>query len=144
MGTSRLGFRIDGVAGYDAATKEAVRVGFLKCRTMEDSIMALRRIVEDVSSEGLDETCWTSPGELAGRFVQRLNVLRSAFEASEFLRTSECIGSSVMHVVDHTGRVDVFGSTSPRCDLRRNVPSTAATCGPWGTTRTACCWASTI
>lgn len=106
--TSRLGFRIDGVAGYDAATKEAVRVGFLKCRTMEDSIMALRRIVEDVSSEGLDETGWTSPGELAGRFVQRLNVLRSAFEASEFLRTSECIGSSVMHVVDHTGRVDVF------------------------------------
>jgi 1D-myo-inositol-triphosphate 3-kinase len=106
--TLRLGFRIDGVAGYDAAKKEALRLDFLRCRSMEDSITALRRIVEDVSSDALDETRWTSPAELARRFVERLNVLRSAFETSAFLKNSECIGSSVMHVIDHTGRVDVF------------------------------------
>lgn len=111
--TLSLGFRLDGVAGYDKGETEELRKSFHHLCKRSNVADMLRRFAEDAvhpEQPGLDGNGppRASPAQVARDLCERLMLLRAALQASDFFREHECIGSSVLLVADVDGKVGAF------------------------------------
>lgn len=111
-----FGYRVSGTAGcYRGRTRSSVS------ETQGDTHHAFRIFAKSIeSSSGNEKGTELDSAQIADRFVEELNALRSRLEASPFVRHHECIGTSALLVADgETGRCRVFwidfAKTSP-CD----------------------------
>ncbi|XP_065427885.1 inositol-trisphosphate 3-kinase C [Chrysemys picta bellii] len=98
--TATLGFRIEGIKKADGTCS----TNFKKTRLPEQVVQALGDFVDG------DRTILTN-------YLGRLKELRAALEQSEFFKTHEVVGSSLLFVHDRTGLAKVwmidFGKTVP-------------------------------
>ncbi|CAL8362514.1 unnamed protein product [Lota lota] len=98
--TTTLGFRIEGVRKANGEC----HTNFKRTKSREQVTEALRDFVD------------YNPQTVRG-YLSRLKQLRHALEASEFFRTHEVVGSSLLFLHDEAGRSGVwmidFGKTSP-------------------------------
>ncbi|XP_050990908.1 inositol-trisphosphate 3-kinase Cb [Labeo rohita] len=98
--TATLGFRIEGIKKADGTCNTS----FKKTKHKEQVMKALSDFVDGNT-------------QLLRSYLQRLEELRSALEASEFFRTHEVVGSSLLFVHDASGLARVwmidFGKTVP-------------------------------
>ncbi|XP_059362254.1 inositol-trisphosphate 3-kinase Cb [Carassius carassius] len=98
--TATLGFRIEGIRKADGTCNTS----FKKTKQKEQVMKALRDFVDGNT-------------QLLRSYLQRLEELRSALEMSEFFRTHEVVGSSLLFVHDASGLARVwmidFGKTVP-------------------------------
>ncbi|XP_049643456.1 inositol-trisphosphate 3-kinase C [Suncus etruscus] len=96
--TSTLGFRIEGIKKADGTCN----TNFKKTQELEQVTKVLEEFVD-------------GDLEVLGRYVARLEELRTALESSSFFKTHEVVGSSLLFVHDHTGLAKVwmidFGKT---------------------------------
>ncbi|KAK9959132.1 hypothetical protein ABG768_011211 [Culter alburnus] len=98
--TATLGFRIEGIKKADGTCNTS----FKKTKHKEQVMKALGDFVDGNT-------------QLMRSYLQRLEELRSALETSEFFRTHEVVGSSLLFVHDASGLARVwmidFGKTIP-------------------------------
>ncbi|XP_052007901.1 inositol-trisphosphate 3-kinase C-like [Xyrauchen texanus] len=98
--TATLGFRIEGIKKSDGTCN----TNFKKTKHKEHVMKALDDFVDGNS-------------QLLRSYLQRLEELRSTLETSEFFRTHEVVGSSLLFVHDASGLARVwmidFGKTVP-------------------------------
>uniref|UniRef100_A0A8C1YPF2 Kinase n=1 Tax=Cyprinus carpio TaxID=7962 RepID=A0A8C1YPF2_CYPCA len=98
--TTTLGFRIEGIRKADGSCNTS----FKKTKHKEQVMKALSDFVDGNT-------------QLLRSYLQRLEELRSALETSEFFRTHEVVGSSLLFVHDASGLARVwmidFGKTVP-------------------------------
>ncbi|XP_074874028.1 inositol-trisphosphate 3-kinase C [Carettochelys insculpta] len=98
--TATLGFRIEGIKKADGTCSTS----FKKTRLPEEVVAALADFVDS------DRSILTS-------YLGRLTELRRALEESEFFKTHEVVGSSLLFIHDRTGLAKVwmidFGKTVP-------------------------------
>ncbi|XP_010897134.1 inositol-trisphosphate 3-kinase C isoform X2 [Esox lucius] len=98
--TTTMGFRIEGIKKADGVCN----TNFKRTKSRDQVIEALQ---DFVGSDGL---------VLSG-YLRRLKELRLVLESSDFFRTHEVVGSSLLFVHDGTGRTGVwmidFGRTVP-------------------------------
>lgn len=104
--TAELGYRIEGGSGQLA--REHLHIEAL--HTREDVHGVFRRFVESArgNCEKHAEGGCVSSADIASGLRNQLLQLRTAFESSEFVARHELIGTSVLLVVDSTGRCGVF------------------------------------
>ena len=88
--TSTLGFRIEGVRTPGGKSFK----GFKKTKTREEVIGELRSYLSNYS-------------DLKEPFLQKMTEIRSVLEPSEFFRTHEVIGSSLLFLYDSSGKCDI-------------------------------------
>ncbi|KAI5625113.1 inositol-trisphosphate 3-kinase C [Silurus asotus] len=98
--TATLGFRIEGIKKSDGTCN----TNFKRTKCKEEVMQALKDFVD-------------SDVPLLRNYQQRLKELRLVLEKSEFFRTHEVVGSSLLFVHDRSGRAGVwmidFGKTMP-------------------------------
>ncbi|XP_017557424.1 inositol-trisphosphate 3-kinase Cb [Pygocentrus nattereri] len=98
--TATLGFRIEGIKKADGTCN----TNFKKTKHREQVMKALEDFVDGNT-------------HILRSYLQRLEELRSALETSEFFRTHEVVGSSLLFVHDSSGQARVwmidFGKTVP-------------------------------
>uniref|UniRef100_A0A673AET6 Kinase n=1 Tax=Sphaeramia orbicularis TaxID=375764 RepID=A0A673AET6_9TELE len=96
--TTTLGFRIEGFK----KPNEECHTNFKRTKSRQQVMEALSDFVESNT-----QTVWG--------YLRRLKQLRQVLESSEFFRTHEVVGSSLLFVHDHSGRTGVwmidFGKT---------------------------------
>ncbi|KAK2847289.1 hypothetical protein Q5P01_010288 [Channa striata] len=96
--TATLGFRIEGIKKADGTCN----TNFKKTKHREQVMQALEDFVDGNT-------------EILKLYLQRLEELRSALEQSQFFRTHEVVGSSLLFVHDASGKARVwmidFGKT---------------------------------
>ncbi|KAK2912464.1 inositol-trisphosphate 3-kinase Cb [Channa argus] len=111
--TATLGFRIEGIKKADGTCN----TNFKKTRHREQVMQALEDFVDGNT-------------EILKLYLQRLEELRSALEQSQFFRTHEVVGSSLLFVHDASGKARVwmidFGKTVPLLE-----PHTLDHRSPW-------------
>uniref|UniRef100_A0A7S1AGT7 Kinase n=2 Tax=Noctiluca scintillans TaxID=2966 RepID=A0A7S1AGT7_NOCSC len=128
----KLGFRVDGVAGYRPGHEVSVE-HFASMRTMEDTCGCFRAFAEEaaaVDQEDLYDADGSlllrdTPCAVAGDVRDKLMELHAAMEASSFVARHEFIGSSLLVVADGR-RVGVFWidfAKAPECgQLTHRIP----------------------
>lgn len=95
------GFRVSGTAGCSDGC-DSSRTSLSESDEAVDT--ALREFAKGAASQ---TEC--SPAEVAEKLVEELQRLRSALEASEFVRRHECVGTSALLVADaESGRCRAF------------------------------------
>ncbi|XP_068174264.1 inositol-trisphosphate 3-kinase Cb [Antennarius striatus] len=98
--TATLGFRIEGIKKCDGTCN----TNFKKTKHREQVMQALEEFVGGNT-------------QILKLYLQQLEKLRSALEQSQFFRTHEVVGSSLLFVHDATGKARVwmidFGKTVP-------------------------------
>ncbi|XP_066540578.1 inositol-trisphosphate 3-kinase Cb [Hoplias malabaricus] len=98
--TATMGFRIEGIKKADGTCN----TNFKKTKHREQVMKALNDFVD-------------GNAQTLRRYLQRLQELRSVLELSEFFRTHEVVGSSLLFVHDSSGQARVwmidFGKTVP-------------------------------
>ncbi|XP_076138153.1 inositol-trisphosphate 3-kinase Cb isoform X1 [Alosa pseudoharengus] len=98
--TATLGFRIEGIKKADGTCN----TNFKKTKDQEQVIKALESFVDGNM-------------QILRTYLHRLEELRSVLETSEFFRTHEVVGSSLLFVHDASGKARVwmidFGKTVP-------------------------------
>lgn len=99
-----LGYRIDGTAGFDFEPEKLQQF-----RTCDDACGAFAQLV-DAFHDDEDEPASGSATSLdvATSMLERLRHICKGFKQSEFVRIHECIGTSLLLVVDIRGQVGVF------------------------------------
>lgn len=101
--TATLGFRIEGIKKADGTCN----TNFKKTRHREQVMQALKDFVDGDT-------------QILKLYLQRLEELRSVLEQSDFFRTHEVVGSSLLFVHDASGKAKVwmidFGKTVPLPD----------------------------
>ncbi|XP_037550438.1 inositol-trisphosphate 3-kinase A [Nematolebias whitei] len=97
--SNTLGFRIEGIKKHDGSC----RTDFKKTRSKQEVIKVFKDFV------GGDFSIITS-------YLHRLTEIRQTLNTSEFFRSHEVIGSSLLFVHDHTGNAQIwiidFGKTT--------------------------------
>lgn len=130
--SSQYGFRIDGIAGYATRRPTELREEARKFSTLEEARGALRTFAtaaaKGVDAEPEEGACSTkrkvlslvlehgstrdlpseTPLATSEALLEQLRRMRAALEASEFLRSHECLGTSVLLVADEKGRGGAF------------------------------------
>ncbi|CAG6002441.1 unnamed protein product [Menidia menidia] len=98
--TATLGFRIEGIKKADGTCNTS----FKKTKHKEQVMQALKDFVD-------------GNAQILKLYLQRLEELRSVLEQSQFFRTHEVVGSSLLFVHDVSGKAKVwmidFGKTVP-------------------------------
>ncbi|KAI4886816.1 hypothetical protein NFI96_018383 [Prochilodus magdalenae] len=98
--TATLGFRIEGIKKSDGTCN----TNFKRTKCKDEVMQALEDFVDNNMS-------------VLKSYHQRLKELRLVLENSDFFKTHEVVGSSLLFVHDHSGRVGVwmidFGKTVP-------------------------------
>jgi len=112
--TNSLGFRIEGIKRGDNGPDK----DFKKIRTDDDVAQVFLRFIENKK-------------QLQQQYIQRLNNIRESLLRSEFFKSYELIGSSLLFVHDVTGKSCVwlidFGKTIPLSNgttINHNTPWT--------------------
>ncbi|XP_026225823.1 inositol-trisphosphate 3-kinase C [Anabas testudineus] len=110
--TTTLGFRIE---GFKKANEEC-RTNFKRTKSREQVTEALNSFVE-------------SNKHIVWGYVRRLKQLREVLETSDFFRTHEVVGSSLLFVHDWTGRTGVWmidfaktGALPPQVTMDHRTP----------------------
>ncbi|XP_076836421.1 inositol-trisphosphate 3-kinase C [Brachyhypopomus gauderio] len=98
--TATLGFRIEGIKKSDGSCN----TNFKKTKHKREVMQALEDFVDSNFS-------------VLRSYQQRLKELRCVLEKSDFFKTHEVVGSSLLFIHDHKGRAGVwmidFGKTAP-------------------------------
>jgi len=105
---SKLGFRIDGVAGYRFAQQEEVAANLAEMRTLEDTCGAFREFAELVATDDGEAKDAKSPQIIVMQLRRLLELVQESMQASAFVSDHEFIGSSILLVADASGRVGAF------------------------------------
>jgi 1D-myo-inositol-triphosphate 3-kinase len=97
--TSRsLGYRVSGTAGSYGGPGETSKYSVTVSETQDAAHQALRVFARSASDDHEENTA--CPAKIAEALIDQLHLLRSAFETSGFVRDHECVGTSVLIVVD--------------------------------------------
>lgn len=103
--SGRLGYRIDGTAGYVAGDVKHLS-------DTEETQGAFLSFAEAAGAAGEDADPFSERqgvvAHIAQGMLKEMRLLRSAMEKSSFVRVHEAIGSSLLLVADATGRAGVF------------------------------------
>eukprot|EP00747_Dinoflagellata_sp_TGD_P098088 gnl/TRDRNA2_/TRDRNA2_167338_c0_seq1.p1 gnl/TRDRNA2_/TRDRNA2_167338_c0~~gnl/TRDRNA2_/TRDRNA2_167338_c0_seq1.p1 ORF type:complete len:402 (-),score=60.13 gnl/TRDRNA2_/TRDRNA2_167338_c0_seq1:45-1250(-) len=104
----QLGFRIDGIAGSDRWNKGDLDDELTKIMSRNEARSAFTCFVEVAATDCGQEPNGASPVHIAECMLQRLRAIREAFQASNFVRQHECIGTSILLVADAHGNTGCF------------------------------------
>lgn len=112
-----LGFRIDGIAGYRRGQKGDLVEELTRLRQRSEVCDEFCTFAKVAATDDGREPNGISAVELAERILEVLQSMHAAFENSTFVHDHECIGSSLLLVVDAYGKAGVFwidfGKTKP-------------------------------
>merc|ERR1711959_592169 len=104
-----LGYRIDGIAGFTHKSREEADAEIAGLRSHEDNARVINEFVDLTARDGDTEGYhFTPPVSLASAMLQHLRDMRSAMEASPFVRDHEFVGSSLLLIADSSGRTGAF------------------------------------
>lgn len=96
--TGTLGFRVSGTAGCYGGPGETSKYRATVSETPEAASQAFRVFAKSACSE--EKNTSTNPGQIADLLLDSLRRFRASLESSPFVRQHECIGTSVLLVVD--------------------------------------------
>jgi len=89
-----LGFRIDGVGGYQNGEEKELEKWFAGFHSLEDTRASFLKF----ATEACDQ-----PLSVAERMLNRLHAFRAALTVSSFFKENEFVGSSLLFIIDPNG-----------------------------------------
>jgi 1D-myo-inositol-triphosphate 3-kinase len=107
--TSGLGYRIDGIAGYHHKSSDDVVAKLQSVRTADEAHDILQEFVESAANtNGARNDNQDTALLIAKRLKEKLGCMLDAVRSSDFVRSYEFVGSSVLLIADARGQTGVY------------------------------------